>query len=532
MIQNITDEELDFYLLLHDPAFLGEALFNNFDNFNEYDENEFGTIRDYQLPMLSYDLMYSDDPNLDDKENFELKKKAADINNFASRKLGKSLVCLLIDMFESFIMRCGWDTVFTSGDFAHIKKPMDKFTTAVELHKILKVFKQKVNRNPYDIVAKNGFHIQSINQNLSSKKDVGVQFFGLHYKMHWHEEASRETDEVFNIRVDAVSEWGAIERNSGMTDFPKHSPAGRMWDDKDSQGTIVNMPQYVRQTWGEKEENEAVKKYGSKSSPGYRIYVLGELVEGTASALDMKKVRECYDDNKEIQTFSIDKNNLEQYKDLIIVERPKNCDRLFIASDIGESAGTDIIIVSEFANKCKYLYNITLYDLTDIQQKEIFKWLIIQLKAEVTGLDVSDGTGRAIYNYLINEFKKENIVRVAFNEKLKVDFLKDEKGKPILNNEYKPTYVEEYVLDWSINQIRHLFYNKLISCPMDYKLDIQFSKVVTFKGSNRVLYQCLAQEDHLWQAFQVFSIARWIKQFEILTAANKPAPSLGCSGTL
>jgi hypothetical protein len=67
-----------------------------------------------------------------------------------------------------------------------------------------------------------------------------------------------------------------------------------------------------------------------------------------------------------------------------------------------------------------------LYNLTDKEQFKVFEWLATELSANYVGIDCTDGTGRAIFRSLQEVFPKENLVWVAFNEKLPVDFEKND----------------------------------------------------------------------------------------------------------
>ena len=46
-----------------------------------------------------------------------------------------------------------------------------------------------------------------------------------------------------------------------------------------------------------------------------------------------------------------------------------------------------------------------------------------------------------------------------------------------------------------------------------YKLDTQLNSVKVFQSGTRTIYECFSEEDHLFQAFQVFAIAHWRNEF-------------------
>ena len=134
------------------------------------------------------------------------------------------------------------------------------------------------------------------------------------------------------------------------------------------------------------------------------------------------------------------------------------------------------------------------------------------MSANYIGIDCTDGTGRAVFRSLQEVFPKENLIWVAFNEKLAIDFEKNEKGDTIFKDG-KPVYKEEYVSEWSVKHLKDILYGDKIDLPIDHKLDEQLNTVVSMQSGTRTTYACLAKADHIFQAFQVFSIAHWQAEF-------------------
>jgi hypothetical protein len=172
-------------------------------------------------------------------------------------------------------------------------------------------------------------------------------------------------------------------------------------------------------------------------------------------------------------------------------------------------------VVSKVDKIFKYLYNITLHNLTDKEQFEVFKMLVNRLTPNFVALDTTEGTGRAIFRSMEEIYPKDNLVWVAFNEKVSVDFERDDKNTIVLKDG-KPIYREEYITEWSIKHLKDLFYEEKFSLPVDYKLDIQLNSVISMQSGNRIVYQCLNAEDHLFAAFRVFSIAQWQNEFALI----------------
>jgi hypothetical protein len=341
----------------------------------------------------------------------------------------------------------------------------------------------------------------------------GSNFYQKHFSRLYVEEASGETQEVYEKRLDSISELGCVLRTSGMCDFTRYKPAGKIYYDLDNQSIVVNYPQFVNPLWDEKEKEEAIKKRGGESSIGYRIFVNGEVVEDAVSVIDMERVRRNYNPKKILKTFEITKERFSDFESILILERPKNAEYLYICADIGESAPTEIIILSQINGSFKYTHNITLHNLTDKEQAKIFKYLGFLLEANFMGLDVTDGTGRSIYHSLEESFPKDNLSWVHFSEKIPVDVKKDDKGNMIFEDGMI-VYIEEYVEAWSIKRLKDLLYEEgKCEFPLDYKLDSQLNSVIAVQSGNRISYQCAAPEDHLLAAFRVFAITQWQNEF-------------------
>jgi hypothetical protein len=49
--------------------------------------------------------------------------------------------------------------------------------------------------------------------------------------------------------------------------------------------------------------------------------------------------------------------------------------------------------------------------------------------------------------------------------------------------------------------------------PIDFKLDIQLNSVVSLQSGTRTVYECISEQDHMFAAFRVFSIAQWYNEF-------------------
>jgi len=511
MIERVTPEELDDLECLYNAIALSESVFSDFDNLGAMEDDKLSNIRLGQFPLLSHEYMIDDDPELSEKENFQLLKGAGDLYCLGGRLFGKTLLVEKVDLMMTMLLCENITVGFSSYDAIHIRGVLEDVINGLEHHPMFRILKPQINRSPSYRLAVPGVTVEGVNMNITGKKP-GAQFFQKHFHKLYMEEASFETEQVYRQRRDSVSENGCIFRIAGMTNFTKYSPCGKSFYDLAKRAWVLNLPQYVNPKWDYREKEKAIKDFGGEQSMGFRIFIRGEIVEEGVSVFDMERVRKNYKDKRQTKCFEVTKETLPFLKEIIIVERPKNADECWIFADIGESAPTEIGIIFTVNYKYRYEYNITLYGLTDKEQKTVFQWLGEILKANYIALDTTDGTGRAIFRGLEEVFPKENLVWVAFNEKIAVGFEKDDNDRVVLKNG-TPVHIEEYVSEWSVKHLKDLLYAERMEIPLDYKFDMQFNSVIAMQSGMRIVYSCVAQENHLFQAFQVFSIAQWCNEF-------------------
>jgi len=528
MIEQITETELEFEETLHNPIAFTECIFSDLvSDLPLFEEDKYSEVRLGQYVLLSYEYLIDDISGLSQKENFKLREGAGTVYCFGGRKFGKSLFVEIIDICMSLVLNAGDEVGFASYDQIHIRGILEKIIQVLRNHPFFRIFNTQINRSPsYRFYAKNGYTLDSVNMNLSGESP-GAQFYQKHFKRLYIEEASFETDEVYEKRLDSCSELGCIYRISGMTDFTKYTPAGRTYYDEANKSKLVNLPQYVNPMWDEKEKERAIREHGGEKSISYRVYVKGEITEDGIAAFDMERIKKNYDRTRIIKNFEVNKENYDLFDNIIVVEKPKNANKIYICADIGESAATEIIIISETDRKYKYIYNITLFNLTDKQQFKIIDWIAKEVSANFIGLDCSEGCGRAIYRSLNEIYPKENLVWVAFQEKIPIEIEKDELGNENFKDG-KPVYKEEFVEVWSIKRLRDIFYEEgKIIVPLDYKLDRQFNSIRIVKSGSRTTYPGPV-DDHLFAAFKVWAISEWYTEFvNVLPIMKKTFSKLG-----
>jgi len=516
LLEKITDAELEVMQCWHNPIALSECLFSDIDNLSKFEEDKFFNLRNYQYTMLSLEEMIDFDGiakkyNLNEKEKFNLRKNVGDLICYAARMFGKTAIVEKLDLALWLLYSEGEQGIFGSIDLIHITAVLNDLKDCFASHPICSIFKQRITGAPdFKFRTKKGTTCISVNYALGSKQP-GRQFYGKHSKRLYLEENSMESDNIYKKRLDAVSEVGAVFRISGMTNFTKLSPAGKTYFAPENKKKILNYPQFVNPLWDEKEKQRRIKEHGGEKALTYRTFVDGEIFEDGISVIDMERVRPCFIETSKIKRFELKKDMFKYYKNIISIARPINAKRIFISCDIGESAGTDIVIHSELDNKYNYIYNIILYGLTHPEQVEILTWLARELNANVIAIDCGDGLGRSIYSSLEKIFPKDNLVWYAGAENIEVGFETDNNNKIVIKDG-KPVIRIEKMKDWSLIRLKHLLYELRVNIPYDDKLENQLSNIIATQSGTNLIYNCISDTgDHLFDAWRIFSIAQWLK---------------------
>lgn len=519
--EKISNEELDFMFAWHYPICLAESLFSDFNSQIQFDENKFGEVRLYQYPLISSEGFidfdnFKFDSNLSnneiEKEKFNLHKGAGDIYAFGSRKHGKTLCVEKLDIPISMLYDKGFNCCFATADAIHLGNVLDVVIDTVKFHPILKCWMLHFKGSPkYTLTARNNWSLVSVNMKTQSR-DSGSQFYSQHFKKIWIEEASLETDEVYDKRKDAESELGAVRRFSGMTNITKHSPAGKAFFAPENRNKVCNLPQFINPTFDDKEEESRKIEYGGRDTTAFRVFVLGEVIPDGVSEIDMTRIDPYINKKIDLKIFEIKKDSFSYFKNLIVVERPKNIQRLFIAGDVGDGAGgSEIVILGEIDNIYKYLYRIALYFLKEDEQFEIIDWLIQKLQANVVAIDGGDALGRGLYHRLAKKYPINNLVLYKGAENIGIDWKRNDKNEIVIEKGI-PQMLEERQSEWSVRHLKSLLYEGRILMPQDFKFEKQLNYIISRMVGTQTVYACASPDgDHVWDAFKVFSIAQWLK---------------------
>jgi hypothetical protein len=232
-----------------------------------------------------------------------------------------------------------------------------------------------------------------------------------------------------------------------------------------------------------------------------------------------------------IKTFEVNKDTFFRYKEIVIVEKPNNSEFLGIYFDVGEGgAPSEYIIVSQTNKIYKYIYRISTFQLSPEEEKEFIGYLISILQPNIIGLDSTSGVGKALVSALVKDYP-DNVIPVSFNENIDIDYEKDKNNQYIKDKSGAYVFKQANMVDWSIQCLKNIFYNKKIQCYEDTKFDTQINNVIVGKTKQGKMMYGYVGANHLFQAFQVFAIVNWLTEFKNLKPIIKRKPGFGSFGS-
>lgn len=525
LYESLSKDELEFMECWYSPTVMTECLIP--ENIKaphlwSSEDCKMVRLRPYQFAMQNYSYLYADNDELVSKQNFQNKRGAGKLINVASRNIGKSFL-LIIDAFLNLIHSGAGESCVSSFDFKHLKKICTPIATLSNYHPLFKIFKRKGKQNVrftgggMEVDTMLGHTLYGKNEKVEGN-DPGTDFHGLHAQWWAIEEASYLSREGTEKRVDSVHSEGCIERISGIPDIRIDSPLGEIMANPKNKPWICNLPQMVRSDFDEQTKEEMIEKYNGESSYGFKLNVLGEIIEGAQGFWDMERLRRMTRYGKtgtKVKFFEIDKQKYHKLDQILVIDRLP-CQSAWIASDIGTTGSpSEIIIVFFDGEKYKYHYNIALYKLTTHEQAIVFKWIYDRLGGAFIALDATNSDGRSILDDLLRMgVPQDDLTSVRFNKNIEVDFLKDEKtGRVLRDKQGQPLMKEENTLDWAMLQMEKLFYGGLIEVPQQEKFIANFSNFIMKQTGMRRSYGSLTGDDHLHQSWQVFCICQFLNEF-------------------
>lgn len=517
MREKLTKEQFLRLKMLFNPKAFTEIMFPNLENLSEMGKNDkYSTVRTYQLPYLSYEYMIANPKVKNDEtiiKNHAQKVGAGRSYAMGGRLNGKSIYIVKTDILQTLMVCRNLKGILASYDDKHVEKIAKDLFPALDSHPILRHLKCKVITSKGDRSITNalGNKITTINENILGK-NPGHSWFGDHVHKVWYDEFSMTNEEASNIRLMCKSERGEpIYRVASMTNFNTHSPAGEIFFNKQLAPWVINYPAYANPTWTEKSERDALKRFGSHESVGYRVNIDGEVLQNSETAFSIEKVRDTYDRSRITKSFIVNKKNFNRFKQNIIINRPEGIDRVEIGGDIGENLNpSEWIIIFKQNNLYNYVYNITTLELTADQEIELVCFLINKMSAEVVAWDATEYKGKHIFEKLSEKYEKERLFPVYFNEKMKICYEKDVNGNIVRDDKGQLKVVEEYVSVYSVARMKEIFYGKQISMPVDEKFDLQINNFVSCVTGLRETFDTSDGQDHLIAAFRAWIIGSFM----------------------
>lgn len=534
MIRNLTEEELFFVESFYNARCLVESTFSRGTPRNWNDGKECIKIRLYQRPFLGFDSAIEDDDRLTEVENFRRRIKLGTRIIVCARKIGKTFIALVANILLKLIHYKDLEMTMASYDEKHVNKVLDNVKEFLIYHNFYKSYKQVIRGSPeYQIETKNGNKLFGINETVKGKSP-GENWWGHHTFINFQDEIQAETEAAYTHKIDAVSDFGVMEILCGIPLITKVSPLGRTLRDPTLKRNLIRLPQYVSHLWDELTKERRIRDYGGQESAGYRINVAADLIEGATGAFDMDTIKLNYNKKRIIKRFEITKANFKDFKSLLVLQPILNADKVYVVSDVGTSAATEINVIAKINGKYHLLYNITTYRLSLTQElPDLMEHIFRIVKGNFLSCDCTI-MGAPVYEILserLNEKKYDGdkligidkkVFWCAFNEDIVTGFEKDDKDRTVRDVKGNVIEKKENSLVFAVRRLNELFYDKKFDIPDDdYKFDNQFSSYVSTISGNRIIYGSTT-EDHYVQSFEVFAVLEWLtEQLPVLSTGTK-----------
>ena len=546
MIKNLTEEEMFFVECFYNARCLIESTFSKGTPRNWNDFKPCIKIRLYQRPFLGFDSAIEDDDRLTEVENFRRRIKLGTRIIVCARKIGKTFIALVANILLKLLHYKDLEMTMASYDEKHVNKVLDNVKEFLVYHNFYKSYKQVIRGSPeYQIETKNGNKLFGINETVKGKSP-GENWWGHHTFINFQDEIQAEPESAYSHKIDAVSEFGVMEILCGIPLITKVSPLGRTLRDETLKRNLIRLPQYVSHLWDETTKERRIRDYGGQESAGYRINVAADLIEGASGAFDMDMVKLNYNKKRITKRFEITKSNFKNFKSVLVLDPLLNADKVYVVSDVGDTAATEINVIAKMNKKYYLIYNITTYRLSLTQElPDIIEYIFRTVNGSFLSLDCTI-MGKPVYEILserLNEIIRDEkgtfiktIKRVfwcAFNEDIVTGFEKDDQGKMVKDGKGNLTEKKENTLIFAVRRLNELFYNRKFDIPDDdYKFDNQFASYVSIISGNRIIYDSTT-EDHYVQSFEVFAILEWqTEQLPALSPIEKESPPMGVFDTL
>lgn len=526
MYKRLTEQELEFMESFYNPRVVVSCLFSHGSPRRWNDGGKCVRLRIYERPFLGFDSALEDDNRLSEKENFERRISVGTRIIICARKIGKTFIGLTANILMKLIHYSNKEMTMAAYDEKHVSKVMDAVREFMLSHGFFKSYKQRIVGNPeYKIETLNGNSLYGINETIKSKNQ-GENWWSHHTSINFQDEFQAETEEAYNKRVDAVSDFGSMDILCGIPLVSKISPLGRILKDKENRKNIIRLPQFVTNLFDDRTKASRIRSYGGQESHGFRINVSADLIEDAQGVFDWERLKLNLNKKRTIKRFEITKKTFKEYQKVLVLEPIHGATKTFVTSDIGDSAATEINVFGKVNNKYQLVYNITTYRLSLTKElPELMEYIFRKVNGNYISVDCTI-MGKSVYEILAERLNEKvlddegkviklikRVYWVAFNEDVITGIEKDEKtGKALRTAKGELINKKEPTLHFSVTRLQQLFYDKKFDIPEDdMKFEIQFQAYVGIISGNRIIYSSTA-EDHYVQAFEVFAILEWLTE--------------------
>lgn len=525
-MEEIQDWEHQWFEICHNPALFQMFVtpINDeqtdvlpFDDW--YEEDHWGSIRSYQIPMLPWDHLLPARVPIDKARRANYhgidRKSLGDIDVFGGRGMSKSFG-ITHDIAETAIVRSGEITMLTCLDESHLQQRIEEVFKYVNKHPLIMLFvENKKATSAYPSIDWTTGH--KTNFIIESTTGEGDSYYGHHvHRVIIDEHQLLSTKARTKLNDAVVPDTGAVFRTYGVSDGRRDTPAHEVRNDPKQAKKVYQIPQYLRESYTPLTKRNHIKEYFGEGTLAFVTNVEAEEGEPTSSVWNMSDIRACIEivpaDLKDTKKAYNEKRRIScpitiinaeelKTKDIADFNYPKvrQIDRTVVLSmDVGKSEHPSVIGIWDIeedttkplADPGRYIPSqwgkVVLWDVDYIDQARIVLFLIKRYGVAKFGLDRTGTDGDAVLQLIrkLNEDEKLEFEIIGFDSRtvLEIEVPKiDEKDKG----------VKKYGAKFFVTErLARRFSERLIHILYDIKAELEFESEVSklSSGVNQMTY--------------------------------------------
>jgi len=525
-MEEIAEWEWQWWEIIHHPGLfqmfitpINEAGTDVLPFDDWFEEDHWGNIRTYQIPMLPWDHLLPSRVPIDRARRANYhgidRKSLGDISVFGGRGMSKSFG-FSHDVTQTAIVRGGEISLPTCRDEGHLQQRVEGVFNYAEKHPLISMFvESKRGTAPYPrIVWVTGHETNFV---FESTNGEGENYLGHHVHRIYIDEYQLTSQKALKRLHDAVvPDTGAVIRTFGVSDGRRDTPAHDVRNDPKEAKKVYQLPQYLRESWTPLTKQAAIKSYHGDETLEYVTNVGAEEGEPTSGVWNMTDIRACVEivpaDLKDTKKAVSEKRKIVcpivvitgeelKTKELSDIEFPKVRElekTVVLSMDVGKSEHPSVIGIWGIDEDTEKAVNdlgryiprqwgkVVLWRVGYIDQAQIALRMIRRYGASKFGIDKTGADGDAVVENMrkFNEADNLEFELIPFDSRktLEVEVARiseDDKGVKKVGAKY---FVTERLMRRFSERFIHILYDQIA----ELEFETEVSKVSS--GVNQMSY--------------------------------------------